>query len=727
MKRISGKTSLVLSLAIILFLSFGFTSLYSYITTKDALRQTALTEFLPLISDNAFSEIHSGLIRPIDNSSLMANDAFLINWVNNGEQNPNEEIVEYLRKIKDTYSYFTTFFISNKTKKYYYYDGILKTLSTEDEHDAWYFAFKKRNIPFTLDIDTDEASDDTLTAFINHRVLGPDNTFLGVTGVGIKMTDIGDILSSYETTYNRRLYLIDSNGLVQMHPDQSLVQSATINDLLSADATSSLLEIDYEGTRTHELEIEGRSLFVATRFLPQFNLILIVEQWEDQSLASAQERFKGTLFVGFITTAVVLLLTVLVVEYYQTNLKTALAHASELTAKATEASQAKSEFLANMSHEIRTPMSGVIGSTKLLYQTEMNGEQREYVDTIHKSGDTLLTLIDDILDLSRIEAQKLPIDNVDFDLRAILNELADAYLKSAQEKGIEFSHTIDQEVPKWLRGDPVRLNQILTNLTSNAIKFTHDGSVNLEVSLISLHQDQAKIQFSVADTGIGIPQDEQETLFDLFTQVDATSTRKYGGTGLGLNISKRLAQVMGGDIAVQSAKGEGSTFSFTVICQVPQPEDQENHKSTLTKKDTPPPTSQYTLPKIKLETSNAPRILLAEDNKTNQMVTQKLLEIIGFQSDAVYNGHEALTVLTKKDYDLVLMDCQMPEMDGYEATARIRDPNSSVKRHDIPIIALTAHAMQGDREKCLDAGMDDYLSKPVDMHQLAETLNKWLA
>lgn len=392
----------------------------------------------------------------------------------------------------------------------------------------------------------------------------------------------------------------------------------------------------------------------------------------------------------------------------QEALHEAVAKAETLTVKAEQANIAKSEFLANMSHEIRTPMNGILGMLKLLIKKPLPEESARHAQMALNSAESLLVIINDILDFSKIEAGKLNVERIPFNLVGLIEEFQQSMLLNLQEKSLSHFLDVSDLEHTQVIGDPHRLRQVLVNLYSNAIKFTESGEIGLTVR----SKNPNEVIFSITDSGIGISQDNQAHLFDKFTQADSSTTRMFGGTGLGLSISKQLCELMGGKIWLESTLNKGSTFSFSLPLSMAQNEVDSYNSSNKTEPDSTTPPS---IP-----------VLLVEDNLINQEVAKDLLSDLGFIIEIANNGQEALDRLSKEqDYQMILMDCQMPILDGYETTKAIRSGKVGARYQSIPIIAMTANAMSGDREKCLASGMDDYITKPLDHSVVQAVLSEW--
>ncbi|BCL62857.1 histidine kinase [Desulfomarina profundi] len=398
------------------------------------------------------------------------------------------------------------------------------------------------------------------------------------------------------------------------------------------------------------------------------------------------------------------------------NLVQAKEAAEQAREAAEAASQAKSDFLATMSHEIRTPMNGVLGMTELLLDSDLDARARRLADTAYRSAKSLLDVINDILDFSKIEANKLQLNLEDFNLRSLLENTVELVAGQAHHKGLDLELDLPRKLPAQVTGDPVKLRQILVNLLGNAVKFTEQGKVKLRVTVQSVQEKRQTIFFEVSDTGPGVPFEQQLHIFNAFSQGDGTITRKHGGTGLGLAIAKRLVEMMDGNIDLVNTPGKGACFRFTVELPVVSLQNAQPLSHTVSVNEKTP----------KVQPLSRGRILLAEDNEVNQDVTIGMLSALGCKADLVENGLQVLNAWSGHHYDLILMDCHMPEMDGFSATEKIRRIEQEEKRDPVPIIALTADVQKGIVQQCLSSGMNAYLSKPFSRQQLAEELRRWI-
>ncbi len=546
---------------------------------------------------------------------------------------------------------------------------------------------------------------------VEEKSLSGENVFYGVVGIDVFMPTVMEIMNKSNAGTRSTSILTDSKGAVVYYKGTDFVDGRMLSDL--GDGFDEVARFIREGnTGAALLKINNHPTYVGFSQVPipgaDWHVITLTNKEEAE--ATATTYFNAMVFVGIID---LLLLAIPVLGFilFERRKNSELAKAKTA---AEQANQAKSEFLANMSHEIRTPMNGVLGLADILKNTPpLTPIQLQYINAITGSADSLLTVINDILDFSKIEAGHLAIEEREFDLQHLIDGACEVLKQRIQENGVVFTKTIDPGIEGRYLGDELRIRQVLVNLIGNAVKFTEKGWIAVRVRPENEANREPTVLFEIEDTGIGIPEEKVRDIFDAFTQADYSTSRRFGGTGLGLSICRRLVELMRGEIGVRSVLGEGSTFWFRLPLQPAQAATSNTPPLQVAEQQRP---GEFAKPL---------QILLAEDVRVNILVATTMIRSLGHEVDVAENGLLALERMREKYYDLVFMDCQMPELDGYQCTTRLRGTDSGVKNRDVPVVAMTAHAMSGDREKCLEAGMNDYIAKPINIERVSEMILRW--
>ncbi len=711
---------LILMTVVLIIVSFLLTTALSVHSLHTVIKGNN-EELSKVLAAQIYDSINNRLSEPIAVAQTMASDHFLMESMEN-EDFPNEEeakqVVSYLSKLSTRMNYSSAFIISQKSGKYYSQSGFNKIVDPlHDAHDVWYSTFISTGRMVDLDLDTDQAHGDKWTVFVNARIVNEKGELLGVCGVSVEVSDLQEILSGFVNEYNVHINLINDEDAIRINEGQASIDQTVL--------TSTKLK-EYAGMKDYLYEELPDGGYIVRKYMDNMDWLLEIEddnEYENSLFASLIYR-NTFLFVLIMIILIIIVSRSIAEDRRRSDAYTKeiekFAEAQEiLKAKAETANRAKGDFVAHMSHEIRTPINAILGFDEMIIREAQDPDIREYAARIRASGRNLLSLINDVLDFSRIESGKMDIVPVSYSTVSFLSDLIVMIGPRAEAKGLIIHKEIDPNLPQKLYGDDVRLRQVITNLLINAVKYTEKGSITFSVKVSPMTDQKILLHVSVKDTGIGIRDEEKDKLFESFRRVDESRNRNIEGSGLGLSIASKTLSLMDSRLELESTYGKGSDFHFDLKQGIMDPTPVGDFEKAFN--------DRLSLVEDYHESFEAPsaRILVVDDIDMNLLLFRGLLKKTAMTIDTAMSGKEAMEKIRKTRYDLIFLDDLMPIMAGVETLEKMKKEMPHAIR-DIPIIVLTANAISGAREAYLSEGFWDYLSKPIEGKVLERMCMKWL-
>ena len=652
--------------------------------------------------------VESALAEPLNVSRTMAQSTDLIKVLENGEVQEStieKSMLDFMKQIKETYDYQMVFAASDNTKAYYTYNGFSRIMEIEpDSVDSWFLDFRSSGQQHELNIDADKDNDMRLAVFVNMAVCSENGTFQGACGVAMSMESLMEILTEYEKEYHLNIYLVNPDGLIQVNTDRNKIENSYYDLSILGDGLQNGFMYQRDATKA-----------IMVKSMDELGWYLIIEDTEPDKL----DVFRIILpsMIIYVLGVAFMLVVSLVFGAHERRRSKELIVTKQQKQTAQEESNAKGRFLANMSHEIRTPINAVLGMDTMILRESTEPQIREYAMMIQNSGNILLSLINDILDISKIESGKMEIIPEAYDFAQLVLDVINMISLKAEKKGLDIKLELDPALPTELYGDAVRIRQIIVNLMNNAVKYTEEGCVTLSLSG-EVDENLVRLRVCVRDTGIGIRKEDQDKLFEDFVRIEESRNKNIEGTGLGMSITVQLLELMNSRLEVASVYGEGSEFSFVLEQKILDARPIGKLSPHLNQRaESFTYESSFTAPEAVA--------LVVDDNAINRTVFVNLLKETLIQIEEAGCGKDALESIFAKRYDIIFLDHMMPDMDGIEVLQHIRE-NQGNPNHETPVIVLTANAISGAKEEYLAAGFQDYLSKPIIPDQLEKMIVRFL-